>query len=206
MLPLANPKAASHAIGTQTAVGQQAMSTQTPVQQPPQLPSQAMGSQPVVPTHQSTAATSPMATSPPTVPRQALSMPLRPPPAKASPTKRAQDEATGEAESKQARTQQEPKAKERAQEPKATRLRVDAVTITTKKGEKITTASNEDNEEMENEKMLLEPQVWDTEGLDKEQIKQGMKKEAESMKKQGVFKEVDVNDAPQQHRNNIIDS
>ena len=54
--------------------------------------------------------------------------------------------------------------------------------------------------------MLLEPQVWDTEGLDKEQIKQGMKKEAESMKKQGVFKEVDVNDAPQQHRNNIIDS
>ena len=75
MLPLASPKAASHAIG-QTAVGQQAMSTQTPVQQPLQLPSQAMGSQPVVPTQQSTAATSPMATSPPTVPRQALPMPL----------------------------------------------------------------------------------------------------------------------------------
>ena len=42
MLPLANPKAASHAIGTQTAVGQQATSTQTPVQQPPQLPIQAV--------------------------------------------------------------------------------------------------------------------------------------------------------------------
>ena len=206
MLPLANPKAASHAIGTQTAVGQQAMSTQTPAQQPPQLPSQAMGSQPVMPTQQSTAATSPMATSPPTVPRQALPMPLQPPPAKASTTKRTQEEATGEAELKQARTQQEPKAKERAQEPKATRLRIDAVTITTKKGEKITTASNEDNEEIEHEKMLLEPQVWDTDGLDKEQTKQGMKKEAESMKKQGVFKEVNINDVPQQHRNNIIDS
>ena len=98
------------------------------------------------------------------------------------------------------------KAKEGAQEPKATRLRTDAVTITTKKGEKITTASNEDSEEMENEKMLLEPQVWDTEGLDKEQTKQGMKKEAESMKRQGVFKGVGINDVPQQHRNNIIDS
>ena len=76
MLPLASPKAARHAIG-QTAIGQQAMSTQTPVQQPLQLPSQAMGSQPVVPTQQSTAATSPMATSPPTVPRQALPMPLQ---------------------------------------------------------------------------------------------------------------------------------
>ena len=54
--------------------------------------------------------------------------------------------------------------------------------------------------------MLLEPQVWDTEGLDKEQIKQGMKKEAESMKRQGVFKGVGINDVPQQHRNNIIDS
>ena len=69
MLPLANPKAASHAVGTQTAAGQQAISTQTPAQQPPQLPSQAIGSQPVMPTQQSTAATSPMATSPPTVPR-----------------------------------------------------------------------------------------------------------------------------------------
>jgi len=59
---------------------------------------------------------------------------------------------------------------------------------------------------MENEKMLLEPQVWDTEGLDKEQTKQGMKKEAESMKRQGVFKGVGINDVPQQHRNNIIDS
>jgi hypothetical protein len=46
------------------------------------------------------------------------------------------------------------------QEPKATRLRIDAATITTKKGEKITAASNEDNDEIENEKMLLEPQVW----------------------------------------------
>ena len=85
-------------------------------------------------------------------------------------------------------------------------MRIDAITITTKKREKITTASNEGNEEIENEKMLLEPQVWDTEGLDKDQTKQGMKKETESMKKQGVFKEVDINDVPQQHRNNIIDS
>ena len=75
-----------------------------------------------------------------------------------------------------------------------------------KKGEKITTASNEDNEKIENEKMLLEPHVWDTEGFDKDQTKQGMKKETEPMKKQGVFKEVDINDAPQQHRNNTIDS
>ena len=131
-------------------------------------------------------------------------MPLQLPPA--SPAKRTQDEATGEAESKQARAQQEPKAKERAQEPTATRLRIDAVTITRRKGEKITTAPNEDNGEIENEKMLLEPQAWDTERLDKEQTKQGMKKEAESMKKQGVFKEVDTNDVPQQHRKNIIDS
>ena len=32
----------SYPIGTQTAVGQQAMSTQTPAQQPPQLPIQAV--------------------------------------------------------------------------------------------------------------------------------------------------------------------
>ena len=38
------------------------------------------------------------------------------------------------------------------------------------KGEKITTASNEEEQEeaFRTEKMLPEPQVWDTEGLDED--------------------------------------
>ena len=85
-------------------------------------------------------------------------------------------------------------------------MRIEAITIETKKGEKITTASNEDEEAIRTEKMFLEPQVWDTEGLDEEQAKKGMMKEAESMKKQGVFTEVDVNDIPEEQRKSIIDS
>ena len=85
-------------------------------------------------------------------------------------------------------------------------MRIETITIETKKGEKITTASNEGEEAIRTEKMLLEPQIWDTEGLDEEQTKKGMMKEAESMKKQGVFTEVDVNDIPEEQRKSIIDS
>ena len=120
MLPLANPQAASHAIGTQTAVGQQAMK---------HADSSATAT---------TVADSSSAVHNQWCPRNGAQQQhhqwqhhhqqfhdkhyqchysiLQPPPAKALLTKRTQDEATGEAESKQARTQQEPKAKERAQE------------------------------------------------------------------------------------------
>ena len=122
MLPLANPKAASYAIGTQTA-GQQATSTQT--QTAPQLPSAAAGSHATPTTAAGPApAMSPMATSPTSVaPRPAL--PATPP------TKRTQEEPTGEAEAKQQRTQQELTTRERTQEPKATRMRIETITIET---------------------------------------------------------------------------
>ena len=85
-------------------------------------------------------------------------------------------------------------------------MRIQAVTITTKKGDKITTASCEDEQEAEVERMLQEPFVYDNEGLDPLKVQQGMKKEAQSMKTQGVFTEMDYNDVPEEHKNKIIES
>ena len=122
----------------------------------------------------------PMATAPvsPTR-RQALPMPKRQQP----------DEITQGSEPKQQSTSEQPQALQRpqAQEPPATRMRINAVTVTTKRGETITTTSCEDEQEAETEKILLEPMVHNTEGLDKKKTIEGMKHEIEQMKKQGVY-------------------
>ena len=78
-------------------------------------------------------------------------------------------------------------------------MRIQAVTITTKKGDKITTASCEDEQEAEVERMLQEPFVYDNEGLDPLKVQQ-------SMKTQGVFTEMNYNDVPEEHKNRIIES
>ena len=85
-------------------------------------------------------------------------------------------------------------------------MRIQAATITTKKGDKITTASCEDEQEANVERMLQESFVYDNEGLDPLKEQQGMKKEAQSMKTQGVFTEMNYNDIPDEHKNKIIES
>ena len=196
LLP-ANPQASSYAIGTQTTIPMDEMSTQT----------QQAGAQLALPTGatqhpamDTTMATSPLATSPKTITRPALPMPAS--------GKRQQEEPTGEAELKQTRTAQSSTAASRGQqeEPPKTRMRIQAVTITTKKGDKITTASCEDEQEAEIERMLQEPFVYDNEGLDPKKVQQGMKKEAQSMKGQEVFTEVNYNDVPDEYKSKIIES
>ena len=152
------------------------------------------------PAMDTTMATSPLATSPTTITRPALPMPAS--------GKRQQEEPTGEAELKQTRTAQSSTAANRGQqeEPPKTRMRIQAVTITTKKGDKITTASCEDEQEAEIERMLQEPFVYDNEGLDPKKVQQGMKKEAQSMKGQEVFTEVNYNDVPDEYKSKIIES
>ena len=185
------------ASGTQADVTVEDTSTQTGQETPLALPAQAMHHPPM----DVTMATSPLATSPTTMARPPLPLP----PA----SKRQHEEPTGEAQSKQSRTAQSSTAANRGQEeeqPKA-KMRIQAVTITTRKGDKITTASCEDEQEAEVERILQEPFVYDNEGLDPLKVQQGMKKEeAESMKTQGVFTEMNYNDVPEEHKNKIIES
>ena len=96
-------------------------------------------------------------------------------------SKRQHEEPTGEAQAKQSRTAQSSAAANRGQDAEQTKakMRIQAVTITTKKGDKITTASCEDEQEAEVERMLQEPFVYDYEGLDPLKVQQGMKKEAQ---------------------------
>ena len=68
-------------------------------------------------------------------------------------------------------------------------MRINATKVTTKRGETITTTTCEDEQEVELEKILLEPMVHNTEGLDKKKTIEGMKHEVEQMKKQGVYSE-----------------
>ena len=141
----------------------------------------------------------PMATAPvsPTR-RQALPMPKRQQP----------DEITQGSEPKQQRTSDQHQALQRpqTQEPPTTRMRINAVTVTTKRGETITTTSCEDEQEAETEKILLEPMVHNTEGLDKKKTIEGMKHEIEQMKKQGVYTEVNINDLTPEQQATIIES
>ena len=184
------------AIGTQADTTMEDTSTQTVQETPLALPAQAMRHQSM----DTTMATSPLATSPTTMARPPLPLP----PA----SKRQHEEPTGEAQSKQSRTAQSSTAVNRGQDeeqPKA-KMRIQAVTITTRKGDKITTASCEDEQEAEVERMLQEPFVYDNEGLDPLKVQQGMKKEAQSMKTQGVFTEMNYNDVPEEHKNKIIES
>ena len=141
----------------------------------------------------------PMATAPvsPTR-RQALPMPKRQQP----------DEIIQGSEPKQQRTSEQHQALQRpqTQEPPTTRQRINAVTVTTKRGETITTTSCEDEQEAETEKILLEPMVHNTEGLDKKKTIEGMKHEIEQMKKQGVYTEVNINDLTPEQQATIIES
>ena len=173
LLPADNT-ASRQAIGTQADITVEDTSAQTIQETPLALPARAMHHQPM----DTTMATSPLATSPTTVARP----PLPIPPA----SKRQHEAPTGEAQSKQSRTAQSSTAANQGQDeeqPKA-KMRIQAVTITTKKGDKITTASCEDEQEADVERMLQEPFVYDSEGLDPVKVQQGMKKEARSMKTQ----------------------
>ena len=147
----------------------------------------------------STMATAPLATSPTNITRPALPLPQG---------KRPYEEPTGQAEPKQSRTAQSSAAVSRGQhdEQPHSKMRIQAVTITTKKGDTITTASCEDEQEAEVERMLQEPFVYDNEGLDPKKVQQGMKKEAQSMKGQGVFTEINYNDVPDEYKGKIIES
>ena len=109
----------------------------------------------------------PMATAPASPSRrQALPMSKRQHP----------DEITQGSEPKQQRTTEQQQALQRpqTQEQPTARIRINAVTVTTKRGETITTTSCEDEQEAETEKILLEPMVHNTEGLDKKKTIEGM--------------------------------
>ena len=194
LLP-ANPQASSYAIGTQTGIPMTETSTQTQQAGTPlALPASAQQ----LPTD-STMATAPLATSPTNITRPALPLPQG---------KRPHEEPIGQAEPKQSRTAQSSAAVSRGhqEEQPHSKMRIQAVTITTKKGDTITTASCEDEQEAEVERMLQEPFVYDNEGLDSKKVQQGMKKEAQSMKGQGVFTEINYNDVPDEYKGTIIES
>ena len=99
-----------------------------------------------------------------------------------------------------------PARPEQTQERPATRLRLNKITVRTKKGDEITAHSCEDAQEQHNEKILLEPIINNTEGLDPEKTKEGMKQEIQSMKKQQVYIEVHLDQLTPQQRSNIIQS
>ena len=143
----------------------------------------------------------PMATAPATqTARQPLPLPTQ--------SKReVADEITQGSSPKQARTTERATAASRpetAQEPPTTRLRISQVTVTTKKGQKIEATSNEDEQEIQAEKILLEPWLTNTEGLDKEQTTEGMKQEIKPMKEQGVYTQVHISQLTPEQRKKII--
>ena len=97
--------------------------------------------------------------------------------------------------SKQARTATET-TRERpgAEEPSPTRRRVNNITVTTKTGDKVITASSEDTQEQDNiDKILTELIIYGNEGFDERKLKAGVNKEIHSMNKHQVFTEVNIN-------------
>ena len=72
------------------------------------------------------------------------------------------------------------------------KMRMNAIKFTTRDGKQMETTS-EDTEEINNERVLLEPITHDTEGLDPQHVSQGMEKEAQQVKDQSVFTEIDGN-------------
>ena len=120
----------------------------------------------------------------------------------------ADDITEGSSAKHQKTTQQQTAAQrpEATQEPDTTRLRVSAVTVTTKRGDKVQAVSNEDQQEVKTEKILLEPWVTNTEGLDQEQTTEGMKQEIRPMKAQQVYTEVSYNTLTSEQHNKIIKS
>ena len=57
------------------------------------------------------------------------------------------------------------------------KMRINAMTVTTRDGKHVEKTSNEDPQEIENERILLEPILQSTEGLDPTKVATGMKKE-----------------------------
>ena len=105
--------------------------------------------------------TSPMATAPPMTQRPALPMPT-------SSTRPLPDEVTEGSASKQQKTATRASVKERpttGEQPQR-KMRINAMTINTRDGKRVETTSNEDPPEMENERILLEPILHGSEGLD----------------------------------------
>ena len=84
--------------------------------------------------------------------------------------------------------------------------RPDSETVATKLGDKVKAVSNENQQEAETEKILLEPWVTNTEGLNPEQTTEGMKQEIRSMKAQQVYTEVSYKTLTREQRNKIIKS
>ena len=72
-------------------------------------------------------------------------------------------------------------------------MRMSAIKFTTRDGKQMETTFSEDTEEIDNERILLEPITHDTEGLDPQLLSQGMEKEGQQMKDQSVFTEIDGN-------------
>ena len=158
MIPPTTP---SIVVLPQTAAAKQQTTTSTQTQQSPQ-PKASVQSHTTTPPALTDL---PMATAPATQQaKQALPMPTQG-------KREVTDEITQVSSPKQARTTERATAASRpdtAQEPPTTRMRISQVTVTTKKGQKIEATSNEDEQEIQAEKILLEPWVNNTEGLDKE--------------------------------------
>ena len=178
---------------------QETSTAETQTQQAPELPIPRGNQQKSTPTITDV----PMATSP-TAHSRRTPLPI--------PTTAKRDVANDIAEgssAKQPRTEQLQTAAQRpetTQEPDKTRLRVSAVTVTTKRGDRVKAVSNEDQQEVETEKILLEPWVTNTEGLNPEQTTEGMKQEIRSMKSQQVCTEVSYNTLTQEQRGKFIKS
>ena len=142
----------------------------------------------------------PMATSPTTRNRRT--------PLPAAPKRDVADDVAEGSGAKQRTEQQQTAAQrpETTQEPNTTKLRVSAVTITTKCGDRVKAVSNEDQQEATTEKILLEPWATNTEGLSKEQTTEGMKQEIRSMKARQVYTAVSFNSLTAEQRSKIIHS
>ena len=81
------------------------------------------------------------------------------------------------------------------------------IALTTKRGYKITTASNEDTAEPDNiDKVLKDPIIYDSEGFDETKLKACMNKEMESIKNHQVFTGVNIHNIPPEDRKNLIQS
>ena len=146
--------------------------------------------------------TSPMAKSP--TPQKRPALPAPPP---TSPTRERDDAIAEGGAGKQQRTTAVRQALDRpttADSPKG-KMRINTIKFTTKDGKQMETTSTEDTEEIENETILLERITHDTEGLDPQQVAQGMKKEVQQMKDQSVFTEIDGNTMTPEQQANIIE-
>ena len=148
--------------------------------------------------------TSPMATSPTHQKRPAL--PAPPPTSTRERDDTIAECSTGKQQRATARTA-ERQALERpttSEQPKG-KMRINAIKFTTKEGKQMQTTSNEDTEQIGNERILLEPVIHDTDGLDPQQVAQGMKKEVQQITDQSVLTEIEGNTMRPEQQANIIE-